>query len=41
MIDALIGGPEFALRYAASLRQPLLWKGDDFGHTGIASALDR
>ena len=20
-------------------REPLLWKGDDFGHTGIASAL--
>jgi ribonuclease VapC len=24
---------------ALDLREPLLWKGDDFGHTGIASAL--
>ncbi|MCV7386324.1 type II toxin-antitoxin system VapC family toxin [Mycolicibacter longobardus] len=23
---------------AADLREPLLWKGDDFGHTGIRSA---
>ena len=31
------------LSYALSLaaREPLLWKGDDFGHTGIPSALDR
>jgi ribonuclease VapC len=31
------------LCYALALdtREPLLWKGDDFGHTGIASALDR
>jgi ribonuclease VapC len=31
------------LTYALALdtREPLLWKGDDFGHTGIASALDR
>jgi ribonuclease VapC len=30
------------LSYALALdtREPLLWKGDDFGHTGIASALD-
>lgn len=25
---------------AADLREPLLWKGDDFGHTGIRSACD-
>jgi ribonuclease VapC len=25
---------------AVDAREPLLWKGDDFGHTGIASALD-
>ncbi len=25
---------------ALDLREPLLWKGDDFGHTGIQSALD-
>ena len=25
---------------ALDLREPLLWKGDDFGHTGIRSALD-
>lgn len=24
---------------ALDLREPLLWKGDDFGHTGIESAL--
>lgn len=31
------------LAYALALdtREPLLWKGDDFGHTGIACALDR
>ena len=31
------------LSYALALdtREPLLWKGDDFGHTGIASALER
>lgn len=31
------------LSYALALdaREPLLWKGDDFEHTGIASALDR
>lgn len=31
------------LTYALALdiREPLLWKGDDFGHTGIASALER
>jgi ribonuclease VapC len=31
------------LAYALALdtREPLLWKGDDFGHTGIASALTR
>jgi ribonuclease VapC len=29
--------------YALALdaREPLLWKGDDFGHTGISSALDQ
>jgi ribonuclease VapC len=26
---------------AVDLREPLLWKGDDFGHTGIRSALDQ
>ena len=25
---------------AIDLREPLLWKGNDFGHTGIQSALD-
>ncbi|MGB3892985.1 MAG: type II toxin-antitoxin system VapC family toxin [Mycolicibacter sinensis] len=25
---------------ATDLREPLLWKGDDFGHTGIHSAVD-
>jgi ribonuclease VapC len=31
------------LSYALALdmREPLLWKGDDFGHTGIAPALTR
>jgi ribonuclease VapC len=31
------------LSYALALdtREPLLWKGNDFGYTGIASALDR
>lgn len=31
------------LSYALALdtREPLLWKGDDFGHTGIASALEQ
>ena len=31
------------LSYALALdtREPLLWKGDDFGHTGIASALSQ
>ena len=24
---------------ATDLREPLLWKGDDFGHTGVRSAL--
>ena len=24
---------------ALDLREPLLWKGDDFGHTGVRSAL--
>lgn len=30
------------LSYALALdeREPLLWKGDDFGHSGIRSALD-
>jgi ribonuclease VapC len=26
---------------ALDLREPLLWKGDDFGHTGIQSALEQ
>ena len=26
---------------ALDLREPLLWKGDDFGHTGIESALEQ
>lgn len=26
---------------ASDLREPLLWKGNDFGHTGIRSALDQ
>lgn len=26
---------------ALDLREPLLWKGDDFGHTGVQSALER
>ena len=25
---------------ALDLREPLLWKGDDFGHTGLQSALE-
>jgi ribonuclease VapC len=25
---------------ALDLREPLLWKGNDFGHTGIESALE-
>jgi len=25
---------------ATELREPLLWKGNDFGHTGVQSALD-
>ncbi|MEB3982505.1 type II toxin-antitoxin system VapC family toxin [Mycobacterium sp. 663a-19] len=25
---------------ALDLREPLLWKGDDFGHTGVRSALE-
>ncbi len=25
---------------AVDLHEPLLWKGDDFGHTGVESALD-
>lgn len=31
------------LSYALALdtREPLLWKGDDFGHTGIASVLEQ
>ena len=26
---------------ALDIREPLLWKGDDFGHMGIASPLTR
>ncbi|BBY07131.1 type II toxin-antitoxin system VapC family toxin [Mycobacterium noviomagense] len=29
----------FSYALALDLREPLLWKGDDFGHTGIPSAL--
>ncbi len=36
---ALNFGDCFAFALAASTGEPLLWKGDDFGHTGIPSAL--
>jgi ribonuclease VapC len=26
---------------ASDLREPLLWKGNDFGHTGVGSALEQ
>lgn len=32
-------GDCLAYALALDLREPLLWKGDDFGHTGIRSAL--
>lgn len=34
-------GDCFSYALAADLREPLLWKGDDFGHTGVRSALDQ
>lgn len=33
-------GDCLAYALAIDLREPLLWKGNDFGHTGIQSALD-
>lgn len=33
-------GDCLAYALAIDLREPLLWKGDDFGHTGIPSAAD-
>ncbi|MBU9763571.1 type II toxin-antitoxin system VapC family toxin [Mycobacterium sp. TNTM28] len=32
-------GDCLAYALAEDLREPLLWKGDDFGHTGVQSAL--
>jgi ribonuclease VapC len=32
-------GDCLAYALAFDLREPLLWKGDDFGHTGVRSAL--
>lgn len=32
-------GDCFAYALAIDTGEPLLWKGDDFGHTGVASAL--
>jgi ribonuclease VapC len=32
-------GDCLAYALALDLREPLLWKGDDFGHTGVPSAL--
>ena len=32
-------GDCLAYALALDLREPLLWKGDDFGHTGVQSAL--
>ena len=37
---ALNFGDCLSYALALDLREPLLWKGDDFGHTGISSALD-
>ena len=34
-------GDCLAYALALDLREPLLWKGDDLGHTGIRSALDQ
>ncbi|MDG4663752.1 type II toxin-antitoxin system VapC family toxin [Mycobacterium sp. 236(2023)] len=36
---ALNFGDCLSYALALDLREPLLWKGNDFGHTGIASAL--
>jgi ribonuclease VapC len=33
-------GDCLAYALAVDLREPLLWKGDDFGHTGVQSALE-
>lgn len=33
-------GDCLAYALATDLRQPLLWKGNDFGHTGVQSALE-
>jgi ribonuclease VapC len=33
-------GDCLAYALALDLREPLLWKGDDFGHTGVQSALE-
>ena len=33
-------GDSLSYALAIDLREPLLWKGNDFGHTGIQSALD-
>ena len=33
-------GDCFAYALAIDCREPLLWKGDDFGHTGVRSALE-
>jgi ribonuclease VapC len=33
-------GDCLAYALAFDLREPLLWKGDDFGHTGVRSALE-
>jgi ribonuclease VapC len=33
-------GDCLAYALALDLREPLLWKGDDFGHTGVRSALE-
>ncbi|MBO0865661.1 MAG: type II toxin-antitoxin system VapC family toxin [Mycobacterium sp.] len=38
---ALNFGDCLSYALALDLREPLLWKGDDFGHTGVQSALER
>lgn len=37
---ALNFGDCLSYALASDLREPLLWKGNDFGHTGIESALE-
>lgn len=37
---ALNFGDCLSYALALDLREPLLWKGDDFGHTGVRSALE-